>query len=337
MPIETIERVIGRYVGRSKQVVRWQHEGMVPIALLVSASLLGACARESIGPPERTLPDKVDAAWVTPDLARSLRADGSIALPPPVLGPGEIGETQARALARLWARDFLPMILPALAKHRRAPVSPSLAVCGPAYFSQSVYEPIADTSVAIFVRRHFGSHWLLVLCGPDGDPQITLSVAALDADLEIVNDTIRFPVVQGESFFALPIPVGDTISFLSAERAIALTFSMTHVRISAPPLLVQQSFQTPAQSSRWLVQLEHPIAMSTLVPGAANERVDRLYVGRGARSTVDAFVAGADSGSARSVVVPHINSQDASHVERSAVLLRRRSHIDDAVIRLSPK
>jgi hypothetical protein len=204
------------------------------------------------------------ARYVTPELAARVTADGEFALSrPPFESPEEIGEAQARELARLWARDFAFMREDELEESRGAQIDVRrLQPCGRAYYVDTPYEPIQDASVPRPARKALGAAWLFTLCSGSDVAEVSLSVSAL-SDIKVVNDSLRFPAVMGTDFFPWGIPKGRAMP-ISPEDAVRQVSLASGMRVSAEPRLIRRGGIMAANFAQWAIELEGPVSARTI-------------------------------------------------------------------------
>lgn len=233
--------------------------------------------------PGRSVAKVVDSTTVIPALTERIDAQGHFRLLSPQLRPDEIDSTQAVLLAASWARDFAPLIITTLALQHGGPISAaSLVPCGTAYYASSPYEPTDPTVTDLPHRRPFGAQWLVTLCGVDG-PDISLAVAALNKDLTLNNGHIGFPHRQGNSFFALGIPIsnGENLT-LSPEAAVQFVVGLLGTRVATVPELILRATPEAPQYARWHFQVASVVTLQR--PDGSRVRTSDIWVALEPRS-----------------------------------------------------
>lgn len=216
-----------------------------------------ACA--DVHPPIAPALPTSAAAFVTPEVAASLTTAGQFPTPTPLsLQYPQITAVRARELADAYRRIHMPQIALYLTEERGAPVVPSrLALCGRSYYAEPSLEPVApDVNMAL--RRAFGPHWIVLFCGPGGDPQVSVAVAAFASDIEMVDGLLRYTAQQGEYFLSQAIRAGEAHGLpLAPERAVAAAGTATGRRTARAPRLIAVPRHYP-QRGLWLVELDGP-------------------------------------------------------------------------------
>lgn len=222
------------------------------LGILVAAL---ACGEQSptITPPER-LPD-ISAA-VTPSLLQELNAAGEFNLRPPT-EVGDITPSYAKQLATAWARQFGPFIQSALSRDHGSPIEvAALMPCGRPVYAASPYALIEPDAPA-YVVNSFGAYWLVPLCAPSGELQVSLGVAA-QTQAQLRNGLIHFDEAYGNEFKPSAVPRGTEYP-MTAERAARLAAATTGVRVAGVPELIRAERGYYPQYSRWRVPLETPV------------------------------------------------------------------------------
>ena len=173
----------------------------------------------------------------------------------------KITASRADSLAQGWVRQFAAMSRRSLERQRGAPINiPALRVCGRTYFARSAFYPLPP-SIPDYAQRSFGPYWLVTVC--DGtQPAISFAVSAYATDLQLSNGKLLFPVVSGEEFKWMGIPVGFAGLPLPPEEAVAAMFAQVKRRVAAAPELVIPGHSIP-QLARWHLRLDSTAALRT--------------------------------------------------------------------------
>jgi hypothetical protein len=247
------------------------------IVPVLSAALLLGCGSEN-GPG--SIGDIT--TYVTGDAAKNLDANGQFMLDAPPVGPTpEITEEQALALAKIYARDFAPMLRPSLEKDHGGAINfTQLQPCGRALYAQSAYEPQPTLSRSF--QRFIGPWWLVALCeGTASRPSVSLAISALATNLAIQNDKIVWTDdTGGNEFFADGTPSSwDGPIMASPERATAAVAQATGRQIAKVPELIASSpLRGVPQAAMWRLTLNSPATVRGRSSGAVSQ-VAGLYHG----------------------------------------------------------
>ncbi|MDQ2667052.1 MAG: hypothetical protein M3Z05_13715 [Gemmatimonadota bacterium] len=130
--------------------------------------------------------------------------------------------------------------------------------------------PMGDfpSSVPGWVRRGFGSHWAIGMCGRDGGVQLSVGVPDGPLDIRIVGGSLMLRQFGGGSDFdmvGVPARMPSGLP-LTPEAAVAEVFRRTGARVDAVPFAYNQvgigAGQLPLCAS-WRVHLEHPVVVTT--------------------------------------------------------------------------
>jgi len=219
-------------------------------------------------------------AFVTPEVAANLDADGRLILSGPLELPyPQITAERARELAEAFRVIHLPMIVQVMEKDRGAGINVSqLRVCGRTYYAEPTVEPLPPTVGGAF-RRAYGPHWVVSLCGRSGVPEVSVSVAAYATDLGLEDGRLIYPQFEGGMFFSsVGIPVGSPEGVPGyPESAVASVATKTGVRVSKTPRLVTLP-RTMAQLSYWTLELERPAIVRSLTTGRARADANIFFL-----------------------------------------------------------
>jgi hypothetical protein len=254
---------------------RWVRTGAV-----VALWALGAvgCSEKQTDTP--TSPSREELQnFVTGEAAAALDASGHLVLVT-APAPSEINRAKAESLALAYMKEFGPSIRRTLERERGEEVDfAELQACGPALYAVTPFQPLTDEVPKAF-HRAFGSKWIVGLCGPHGDVQVSVAVSALASELAVVDGHLDFGRSDGNEFFSFGVPPGwDGPVGLSPELAVLRAARKTGRRVSELPVLIapDPSLSYP-QGALWRIRVESPVAMT----GAKSKRArqqDTLYIG----------------------------------------------------------
>jgi hypothetical protein len=303
---------------------------VLPIALLaIVVAGLSACG-DSVGPGEPQVPD-VTAYTAGP--ARENLVAGHFVLPTPKVGVvPEIDRQKAHELTLAWLADLAPFLAAALSEDRGAAIDLTrLAICRETFYAGSSFvldnpNTMADPFYAAAVRP-FGSQWVVSLCAPGSRLEVSLAVAALSTDLQVVNGHLSGPRVGGNWFVSLGVPVGLAVLPPRAEEAVLLAAIATGRRIvNVPELVARGPRQGIPQVSFWRLQLESPATVERQ-GGTGVVNTSELFVGRlEVRRSLALFIAAADQPSKDSVwytIIDTVNVPPNPDVQQLLVVDRR--------------
>ena len=270
---------------------------MVRARLLAVCALawpaLAACSNDELPPaPLETRPLE---SFVTGEVAQQIDPNNQFIFSAAVSAE-EIPEHQARALAHVFARDFLPMVRSRLERSRGAAIDfTALRPCGRghrAYSSFDLSSLAMPRSAEMYesFRRSIGDHWLVSLCSPDGQMTLVVAVSVYARNLRIVNDRLAWPddgSIQGAEFVPTAIPMKLGGLPFSPEGVVEEISRRFGTRIAALPELVipVPPRGTPALAS-WRIVLDRDVRLEANQPP-----VRQLYVTPNLRAT------GSDAGS----------------------------------------
>lgn len=238
--------------------------------------------------PTSTPEVKLDSGVVIPTILRSLDENGQF--PTAEAIDGEIDARTANELARIWIRDYAKFTLTSFAIERGQSISlAGLGICGRAYHAKSPYAPQQDVAV----RKYFGSYWLVQICSADV-PVISLAVSALNTDLEIREDTIRWPSVHGSDWYPVALPLGTKEFPLSPEAAVGIVADSSGRRADQIPELVLAGPPYMPQVARWRIHVEGNADIEELASGSRRS-VPEIFVARTLRTQRLQILAATDS------------------------------------------
>ena len=249
------------------------------VPLMVS----GLLACESTSSPSPVYERTVTPEMVTGAAAVALGADGHFHPEPPPTTTGQVSLGEARAQSLEFARYMTNNVL------LRGAVEAGrggywtdphlLTLCDDAWFVHSqlghvALDTVAASAAQSFLRR-FGPQWLIPMCGPENEPQMTVQVA-------IDSNSVRF--ADGEpiepytslstAWFARGVPLNWPDVFpVSAERAVRFVFETFGVRVTEVPQLEFRGDVLPdgryvwfqigsaKDCNRWRITLESPVTI----------------------------------------------------------------------------
>jgi hypothetical protein len=238
---------------------------------------VAACDR---GPqsPEPLYPGDV-RAYVVPQLAAELDADGRFNLPaPPAEAYPQITAEQAKEIAVAWVHTFAKYFHEYLEeRHGRRIDLNSLKIGSPVYYAATPYTAVPP-DVHPGLRNVFGPRYILYMVSPDGIPVMEISVAAYTGAW-VEGKELRFPSRYGDDVLPTPIPVGRGFTMpVSPERAVQIAANASGARAALVPDLLLPGRHYDAVFSRWKVTLDRPVTVRTAARGAGRV-VRELYVG----------------------------------------------------------
>ncbi|MDX2192765.1 MAG: hypothetical protein NW201_05390 [Gemmatimonadales bacterium] len=249
---------------------RTRRRGVVGLLLPVLLAACGGGPTESGGVDVAAL-----RAAVTPELAATIRADGTIPLgelPGPLSLP-VIPEAQARELAIAVMRQEF-WIAGSLAEDRGGkPVDFATArPCGPALLARS---PVVDLTPDLpqEVINFLGARWLILFCDQAG-PAAHIAVAAHFPELRVGEDgRLLFPQGRGGSWFEWTGVTWDrrVPAMSTPEAAVLGTHAATGGRVARAPVLMRVPGWGGIHSV-WWTPLEQPVRVR---PGRDEPRDER--------------------------------------------------------------
>lgn len=252
---------------------------------LLCGVLLAGCGN---GAPDTQEATPATPEAYTPDAGAQLDANGRFT----TLAQerqGELTALQARAIAAAFVNDFHASNDSLWSAQHGGPISyEQLAPCGRSMYAESSYEPVSEEFIRP-VRSLFGSWWLVTLC--EGRQSVmVVGVSALATDVSVSNGSLVRPLVSGEEFAAMGIPVAQAGEgeFRAPEIAAGIGYARTGARIRSVPVLVAARLgQGQAMNASWRLELEHPVRF-TGARDARSLQTDTVYVGVLGRVTDDA-------------------------------------------------
>lgn len=247
--------------------------------------VLGVVAACDNGAPTQAQPCVGVSELVSGEAAAALDTSGCFVFPPPAALPrATLTEQKAKDLAAPVAAQFGPLLLSYLqAGHGGAIDLSRLQVCGPTYYAESPYQPL-PAAVPSAYQNAFGPSWVLLLCGQNGVPQVSVSVAAYATYLQLAGNHVEWPPATADVYGNEILLVGALLSWRSGlpiepEQAVRLAYQATGKRIIEIPHLYRRdpAFAFP-QGAMWALRLERQIRIRDSL--TATERMtDTVYVG----------------------------------------------------------
>jgi hypothetical protein len=189
----------------------------------------------------------------------------------------EIGEGRALAIASLFVRTYARYRKHEYeALHGASIDIEALIPCDRRTFAITPYESLEPT-VPYIRRKAVGSHWIVTFC-QRGRPTLSVSVPALSADLDIIDDRLITPPGSGSGLHSFGVPPGHRAVPLSPEAAALHAATMTGRRVSEVPKLILRPGLTVPQSALWLIRLESPVEIRGNQTGESSSS-DLMIVG----------------------------------------------------------
>lgn len=265
--------------------MRKQHGAM---AVVVGAALgAAACGDRSMSTapvPQVSRAEILQA--LTPEAAAAVGSDGRLPAPQPLeTGRPQLAVATAESLAVAVARRNLPYDRERLDREHGGPIAYRWMIpCGRTAYAAPAFERLAgdDPATAAWPeQKAFGPWWLVTLCAPGGEPQLSVAVSAYATELRVTADgSIEFPAIGGNDFLPLGIPRGRAADELpTAEAAAVLAAKLSGRRVAAAPELVAPYYREDApQGARWRVRLDGPARI--LTAGGSAAVVTEVYVSR---------------------------------------------------------
>jgi hypothetical protein len=210
---------------------------------------------------------------LTPAAQAMLASDGRFKTSAVALSSSpQLAEAEALTLATHFARHYAVHVKRYLESQRLAAINfAKLSPCGRILYAESPFT--ADTTAQIAVRNGLGPRWFVCLCS-DGEPQLSVAVAALATEMQVDRDAIAFAESHGNEFFAVGIPSEwDGALAVSPEQAAILANQITKKRVNSVPRLVIVGPGWIPQAAQWLIDLEGEITE----PGLPHVR--QVFVG----------------------------------------------------------
>lgn len=234
----------------------------VPPALVLLITIIAACDETHVSPvdPERTPPSVT--RYVTGAALEHVDASGRFILPPPrapddiqIVTPERAHEL-ALAFMRTWGEPYKGTW-----EHQRGgqPLSlGSLKLADRVYFAVTPHGRFPDGYHGAY-RRMFGPQYLLFF-EQDGEPVISLGIAAYSGDLEIRDGRIKQPYEGGSYFSTLAVTRSGRSPYapISPEEAVAQVCEATGAKAVEVPELVLRAGWKP-MLALWRVKLDRPV------------------------------------------------------------------------------
>jgi hypothetical protein len=225
--------------------------------IVAAAGTLLGCDARRVTFQGLTTPPTVDA-FVTPQLAGSLDADGHFPLPAPdpSWGP-QISPARASELAVAYVRTFGPYLRSFLERGHGAVLNFDSLQPARLYYAVSPYAP-PTTAIHPGSRKGLGPYYLVHLIS-GGQYAVTVAVSSLSTDITIAGGRLRYPLKTGNDFLAVGTAVGGGEQRpMSPEQAVQLVSRITGLPAAAAPVLILRGRPFEPQSARWEVSLERP-------------------------------------------------------------------------------
>lgn len=235
-----------------------------------SLILLAACTGSTA--PTPTVASRVDLAWVTEDVARSI-ADGLFVNPSATTEfTGELPLARIEPIATAFVHSIgtaVGNLREVLEGDHGAPIDfASLVACQRSYYLRSSFEPLDSTNrplpeALLSFRPGFEGAWYIRFC--DRDKLLVLSVMTFASTTIILDETgglDRFEPSQSADFFTTAFSRTDSDPFRSPEDAVRLLFQIAGVRIATVPDAIKHLVAVGPigfQGLYWRLQTESPI------------------------------------------------------------------------------
>jgi hypothetical protein len=222
--------------------------GIAAFVALATLYLYG-CSKDISGSSTR-LNIAADTSLLTPEVARALTSEGLFVGATPST-PDALNESQVRAIARAWVRNFFPHIKSHLeTQHGGSINQDALRDCTRVYYAETPFQTVQDVSDGGATRRTFGPWWLVPLCVGD-EPAVLLGVAAYATDIQVQNGDIVLPKTAGGEFVWRGIPLGGQWP-LPPEAAANAMARLTASKVSTVPHLLLPYFREGGPgAARW--------------------------------------------------------------------------------------
>lgn len=213
------------------------------------------------------------AAFVSGEAANNLTPDGSFVLPGAIqLSEPQVDASRAAELAKAYVRVYLRGHLDMLEKDRGRRINHALLhPCGRTFYAEPALEPLPQ-SVSPPIRRAYGPHWIVSLCGSTSMPEVSLAVSTLATEVKLVDGVPITTGPQGEYFRPLGIPAGSEGSPVSPERAAIEVSNATGRKIVTVPRLIQFPRRYP-QMGLWLMELDAAVPFILATGAQRSSRV----------------------------------------------------------------
>jgi hypothetical protein len=244
--------------------------------------LLVGCATSDPSRPSLPGDARVQAlrGLVTEELLTEISRVGIVADVPAALSLPQLAAQDAAKLATVVARVGGPGIAGELRADRggRAINFPVLRPCGRVLYANSLYsDPPENMRPAD--RNTYGPKWIVTMCAGD-EPQLSVSVASLAADLRLKGNAVLFPANPGNEFYMKGIPPDwEGGLAVGPESALKLAAEATGARAAAMPELIAPNPRWIPQMAQWRVRL----SSTPTAPGSARPdqiaNVGEVFVG----------------------------------------------------------
>jgi len=264
--------------------------------------LVGLLACESTSSPVPVFRHDVTPEMVTGAALAALKPDGHFHIDHPPTAAGDVSLEEARAQAPEYAKY--------LSKHFGGYWTGNftdphlLTVCGEAYFIHPQLQLAIPDSVPNLIAktllRLYGAQWIIQMCGPAGDPQMTVQAAIEGNDLRFANgERSDTSVALATAWTTRGVLENwpDALT-ISPERAVRFVWETLGVRVTEVPQLFQRGdmyFGTryhlnrvgSAQSChRWRVVLENEVRVRGMT-SFAEVTTKVIHVGAGTCDILD--------------------------------------------------
>ena len=252
---------------------RKQHTSVVYRVAL--ATIVLGCSDPSpmTEPTARITPTEVTSA-----LAATLTPDGRFVLPVSFVNPpGELNETQAKAIASRYVRDVASSLASSWSSDHGAPVrAGDLTVCAQALYAATPYTTLSGARVSEITVRTFGPHWVVPMCA-GRHPQVVVSFSSqateLTTELSSENKPLPWERADIRSF---GVPLGAAASLFTPEGAAQRAYVAAGKRVSSVPELVMNPMPSSPVLVRWRMNLEAPVTVKGARSSVARERTTIL-------------------------------------------------------------
>jgi hypothetical protein len=261
--------------------------------------VVGLLACESTSSPVPVYDRTVTAEMVSGAALAALRSDGRLTMPLPQPSAPSLSLIDARAQALQFARYVTNNgLLRGVVENGRGGfwTDPHLlTICEDAYYVRSQFGPITHDSIGepgLSILKRSGPQWLIPLCGPANEPQMTVQVAIDGNDIRFANGEPIEPyefIVSAWNAAGVPLNWPDALT-ISAERAVRFAWETFGVRVAEVPELftradfgidgrVQSSLVGAARAChRWRIVLESDVNVRGMT-SLRTETTKVLYIG----------------------------------------------------------
>ena len=246
--------------------------GLVSLFLLCAAcnDVTRATGPGTGGPPVHL------ARLLTGAAAAALLPNGAFALPTQF--SGGLSAEQAGELAVVYGRTVGHLLAPAWNWERQAgAIHPgTLTRCGRIYLAVNAFVEL-PASASRALQQRVEPQWLVTLCSPAGEPEVSIGVPVRDTSLHITADSV-ITNLGIANFSSTGLPEGRSAPSTSPEEAAREVAIATGRLVAAVPELVLPPPPYLPQLAKWRISLDAP---ATVVNGAARSETSasELYVG----------------------------------------------------------